>query len=118
MPPTTSATSAPATTAELEATTTTLAPFDGEVIVDVQTHFLDPDTIGFGNGFPQSRCGDDQCFTIDHWSDLVLGSSDTSVAVLSALPIVVDDHPMSIDKMERARALATQLCGDGRVLLE
>ena len=42
----------------------------------------------------------------------------TALGVLSALPIVVDDHPMSIDKMESARALAVQLCGDGRVLLQ
>src|SRR5688572_5281987 len=99
---------------------TTLAPFDGEVVVDVQTHFLDPDTIGFGGGFPQASCGDDPslCFTIDRWADLVLGSSDTSVAVLSALPVVADDHPMSIEKMESARRLADALCGDGRVLLQ
>jgi hypothetical protein len=113
-------TSRSTTTVEPEATTTTLAPFDGEVIVDVQTHFLEADTIGFGRGFPQARCGDDpsQCFTIDRWRDLVLGSSDTSIAVLSALPIVVDDHPMSIEKMEQARELAVAMCGEGRVLLQ
>ena len=93
---------------------------DAEVIVDVQTHFLEPDTLGFGAGFPQSSCGDDPalCFTIDRWADLVLGSSDTSVAVLSALPIVDDDHPMSIEKMEEARRIGEALCGDGRVLLQ
>ena len=48
----------------------------------------------------------------------MLGSSDTSVAVLSALPIVADPHPMSIEKMEEARRLADALCGDGRVLLQ
>jgi hypothetical protein len=118
-PSSTTATTAVPDTAAPE-TTTTLAPFEGEVVVDVQTHFLEPDTIGFGRGFPQSRCGDDpaRCFTIDRWSDLVLASSDTSVAVLSALPIVVDDHPMSIDKMEQARELAVALCGDARVLLQ
>ncbi|MBA2280503.1 MAG: amidohydrolase family protein, partial [Acidimicrobiia bacterium] len=98
----------------------TLGPAAGEVVVDVQTHFLDPDTAGFGGGFPQASCGDDAglCFTIDRWADLVLNSSDTSVAVLSALPIVADDHPMSIAKMEEARRLAQALCGDGRVLLQ
>lgn len=92
----------------------------GEVVVDVQTHFLDPDAGGFGGGFPQAGCGDDlaRCFTIERWSDLVLASSDTAVAVLSALPIVDDDHPMSIEKMEEARRVGEALCGDKRVLLQ
>ena len=107
----------PESTTDPEATSTTLAPFDGEVVVDVQTHFLDPNH-GFGQAFPQSGCGDDACFTIDHWADLVLGGSDTSLAVLSALPIVSDPRPMSIDKMEEAQRLAESLCGDGRVLLQ
>jgi predicted TIM-barrel fold metal-dependent hydrolase len=99
---------------------TTLGPVDGEVIVDVQTHFLDPEANGFGADFPQAECGAgaELCFTIDRWADLVLGASDTSVAVLSALPIVDDDHPMSVEKMEVARRLAEALCGDDRVLLQ
>ncbi|HEX7095255.1 MAG TPA: amidohydrolase family protein, partial [Acidimicrobiales bacterium] len=110
----------PTTTTDPDAATTTLAPFEGEVVIDVQTHFLEPDTVGFGRGFPQAACGDDPslCFTIDRWADLVLASSDTSVAVLSALPIVADDHPMTIEKMESAKRLADALCGDGRVLLQ
>jgi hypothetical protein len=107
----------PESTTDPEAAGETLAPFDGEVVVDVQTHFLDPDN-GFGGGFPQSACGDDQCFTIDHWIDLVLGSSDTSVAVLSAVPIISDDSPLSTAKMEEARQLAERLCGEGRVFLQ
>lgn len=108
----------PESTIDPEAAGEALGPKEGEVIIDVQTHFLDPDN-GFGSGFPQAACGDPGgCFTIDRWSDLVLGSSDTSVAVLSALPIVADDHPMSIEKMEEARRRAEALCGDGRVLLQ
>ena len=110
----------PTSATDPDAASTTLAPFDGEVVVDVQTHFLDPDTTGFGRGFPQSSCGEDPdlCFTTDTWLDLVFGSSDTSVAVLSALPIVADPHPMSIEKMEAARRLADELCGERRVLLQ
>jgi uncharacterized protein len=110
----------PSAVTDPEEATTTLAPFEGEVVVDVQTHFLDADELGFGAGFPQSDCGDDPslCFTIDRWADLVLGSSDTSIAVLSALPIVDDPRPMSIEKMAEARRLADALCGDGRVLLQ
>jgi hypothetical protein len=44
--------------------------------------------------------------------------SDTAMVVLSAVPIVGDADPLSIDVMERARRVATQLCGDGRVLLQ
>jgi predicted TIM-barrel fold metal-dependent hydrolase len=110
----------PTSATDPDAASTTLAPIDGEVVVDVQTHFLDPDTTGFGRGFPQSSCGEDPdlCFTTDTWLDLVFGSSDTSVAVLSALPIVADPHPMSIEKMEAARRLADELCGERRVLLQ
>jgi hypothetical protein len=109
------------TAAETTLGPSTTAPDEQpEVVVDVQTHFLEGGTLGFGGGFPQAGCGDDPslCFTIDVWADLVLGSSDTSVAVLSALPIVADDHPMSIEKMETARRLAEALCGEGRVLLQ
>jgi predicted TIM-barrel fold metal-dependent hydrolase len=90
-----------------------LAPDPGEVVVDVQTHFLDPDTIGFGRRFPQANCGAEArlCFTIDRWADLVLGSSDTALAVLSAIPVLDSDNPMSIAKMEDARRLADTLCG-------
>jgi uncharacterized protein len=110
----------PSAVTDPEQATSTLAPFDGEVVVDVQTHFLDPDELGFGAGFPQAACDDDasRCFTIDRWADLVLGSSDTSIAVLSAIPVVDDPNPMSIEKMAEARRLADVLCGDGRVLLQ
>jgi hypothetical protein len=107
----------PETTTEPDAAGEVLGPGDGDVVIDVQTHFLDPNT-GFGNGFPQAACGDDACFDIGHWADLVLGSSDTSLAVLSAIPVVSDPRPMSIEKMEEARRLADSLCGDGRVLLQ
>ena len=107
----------PETTTEPDAAGEVLGPGDGEVVIDVQTHFLDPNT-GFGNAFPQSACGDATCFDVDHWADLVLGSSDTSMAVLSAIPVVSDPRPMSIEKMEEARRLAESLCGDDRVLLQ
>ncbi|MGH9138064.1 MAG: amidohydrolase family protein [Acidimicrobiales bacterium] len=110
----------PDATTDTTAADGAVGPGDGEVIVDVQTHFLDPDTTGFGAGFPQASCDADarECFTIDRWADLVLAGSDTSVAVLSALPIVADDHPMSAAKMDEARRVAEALCGDGRVLLQ
>ncbi|MGH9040985.1 MAG: amidohydrolase family protein, partial [Acidimicrobiia bacterium] len=102
-----------------------LAPDAGEVVIDVQNHFLDPDTLGFGRNFPQANCGAEarMCFTIDRWAELVLGSSDTAVAVLSAIPVLDSDNPMSIAKMEDARRRADILCGAdegraSRVLLQ
>ncbi|MGH9004443.1 MAG: amidohydrolase family protein, partial [Acidimicrobiia bacterium] len=102
-----------------------LAPGAGEVVIDVQNHFLEPDALGFGSRFPQASCGAEArlCFTIDRWADLVLGSSDTAVAVLSAIPVLDSDNPMSIAKMEDARRRADILCGAdegraSRVLLQ
>lgn len=107
-------------TTDTTAASETLAPVTpAERVIDVQTHFLEGfDGSGFGAGFPQAACGGDDCFGIDVWADLVLGSSDTSIAVLSAIPVVGDDSPMSIERMEEARRLGDQLCGDGRVLLQ
>jgi hypothetical protein len=88
-------------------------------VIDVQTHFLE--TPSFGGGFPQAQCGEDDpadCFTVDYWYDLVLGGSDTSVAVISAVPVVGEPDPLSIEAMERGRLHASQLCGDGRVLIQ
>jgi hypothetical protein len=105
------------------ATTTTTAP-DGLAIIDVQNHLLDyelhPDAPTFGEGFPQASCDPDprQCFSRERWADLIFNQSDTTMAVLSALPIVGDANPLSIEAMERGREIAGQLCGDGRVLIQ
>ena len=95
-----------------------------EAILDVQTHLLDyahvPNAPDFTN-FPQRDCGDGDpklCFGIDHWMEELFLRSDTGMVVLSAIPIVGDADPLSIEVMERARAFAAQLCGDGRVLLQ
>ena len=95
-----------------------------EAILDVQTHLLDydhvPDAPDF-TGFPQRDCGESDpkaCFGIDHWMEELFLRSDTGMVVLSAIPIVGDADPLSIEVMERARAFAARLCGDGRVLLQ
>ncbi|MEY2458850.1 MAG: uncharacterized protein QOG30_680 [Acidimicrobiaceae bacterium] len=94
-----------------------------EAILDVQTHLLDyahvPNAPDF-TGFPQRDCGGDPklCFGMDHWMEELFVRSDTGMVVLSAIPIVGDADPLSIEVMERARAFASQLCGDGRVLLQ
>src|SRR5262245_24206620 len=86
-------------TAPPSAAPTTAEPVPADVVVDVQTHFLESG--GFGAGFPQAGCGDDNCFSAEHWRDLVLGGSDTAVAVISAVPVVGEADPLSVDAMER-----------------
>lgn len=95
-----------------------------EAIIDVQTHLLDyehvPNAPDF-TGFPQRDCGESDpraCFGIDHWMEELFLRSDTGMVVLSAIPVVDSDDPLSIEVMERARAFAADLCGDGRVLLQ
>jgi predicted TIM-barrel fold metal-dependent hydrolase len=105
------------TSSSTSSSSTSSAPaVEADVVVDVQTHFLDAP--GFGGGFPQAACGDDNCFSAEHWRDLVLGGSDTAVAVISAIPVVGAADPLSIESMERGRALAAELCGDDRVLIQ
>jgi predicted TIM-barrel fold metal-dependent hydrolase len=109
-------------TVDTEAATSVLAGDAGDLVVDVQTHFLDlPEgaTTGFAAGFPQAQCGDtlDVCFGTDAWLDLVLGGSDTTVAVLSAIPVVADPDPLSAAVMDRARLQAAEAGCSDRVLL-
>lgn len=107
---------APPSSSSSSSSTTAPASGDGDIVVDVQTHFLESGE--FGSGFPQAACGDENCFSPQHWRDLVLGGSDTAVAVISAIPVVGDADPLSIEAMERGRSLAAELCGDDRVLIQ
>ncbi len=92
---------------------------DGDLVVDVQTHFLENGP--WGVGFHQGACGEADpidCFSAEYWRDLVLGGSDTAVAIISAVPVVGDADPLSIEAMERGKVLAAELCGDERVLIQ
>lgn len=103
-----------------------------EIVVDVQTHLLEYDRsvpLGkgfFGSGFPQAQCGDDDprdCFTAERWHDLVFEKSDTRLAVLSAIPVVGDVDPLSIEVMEGARKRVADACelqggSDSSVLIQ
>ena len=98
-----------------------------ELVMDVQTHFLEYDLTQplpdrwLGSGFPQVGCGEDDpraCFSTDQWLDLVLARSDTTVAVVSAVPVVGPDGPLSTEKMDAARRAADRVCGEGRVLIQ
>ena len=95
------------------ATTTTHVP-EGTLLIDVQNHLLDyelhPDAPDFGAGFPQAACSAGSsraCFTPEIWTDLVFGQSDTTMAVLSAIPVVGQVSPLSIEAMERGKQIAS-----------
>src|SRR3954447_7039155 len=96
-----------------------------EAILDVQTHLLDyaaaPDAPDFFSGFPQRNCGEsDQrvCFDLGHWMEELFLGSDTAAVVLSAVPILGEADPLSIEVMEHARATVERLCGDSRFLMQ
>ena len=113
----------PESTLEEEAATTVLEARDGDLVIDVQTHLLDypaGTTSGFGFGFPQASCGVDpaECLGVDSWLSLVLGGSDTTVAVLSAIPVVADPDPLSAAVMDRARRQAEVAGCLDRVLIQ
>lgn len=110
----------PESTTEPEVATSVLGG-GGRPVVDVQQHLLERNgTSGsFEGGFPQAGCGDGPaCFDTDHWLDLVFARSDTTVAVLSAIPVLTDPDPLSAEVMDAARRAADELCGDGRVLVQ
>ena len=101
-----------------------------EVIFDVQTHYLDYDLTGpstgiagidgLVNAFPQGRCGETDaraCFSVEQYLDLLLNQSDTSMMILTAIPIPEQVNPLDLPAMETAQRLSQQVCGDGRVLL-
>jgi uncharacterized protein len=91
-----------------------------EFVFDVQTHLLEygpDDSFDFGSGFPYASCGESDrkaCFGTDHWFREVFVRSDTTMAVISAVPIIGEPNPLSIDVMERARAATKDICGDDR----
>ena len=108
-----------------EETTTTPTVPPADFVMDVQTHFLDftehPDAHDFGSTFPQAACGDADsrlCFSIDHYLEEVFLRSDTSLAVVSAIPIAPEDNALTIDDMEHMRRIAERLCADQRILIQ
>jgi uncharacterized protein len=98
-----------------------------EFIFDVQTHYVNQDLELPGGEwtarFPHADCpagaqdGDARaCFTVEAYVQEMFLRSDTSMAVLSALPSVVASG-LTSDDMLRAKDLATRVGCDGRVLM-
>jgi predicted TIM-barrel fold metal-dependent hydrolase len=100
---------------------TTVLEGGGAPVLDVQQHLLELAGYdgSFGSRFPQAGCGDGPaCYDTEHWLDLVFGRSDTTMAVLSAIPVLGEPDPLSAEVMDAARRAADELCGDGRVLVQ
>jgi uncharacterized protein len=92
----------------------------GGFVFDVQGHMLDFELdplsrreLGFTSNFPQAECGEEDratCFDAAHFTDLVFERSDTTMAVLSALPFAPEHSPLSPEAMERTRRAVHTLC--------
>ncbi len=73
-----------------------------ELVLDVQGHLLEGGDAArsFGGGFPQAQCGEDDllaCYTAERFLEEIFLRSDTSMIVLSAIPVTGPDNPLSID---------------------
>ena len=97
-----------------------------EVVFDVQTHLLDGDILRaggvfFAGGYPQAlTCDDDDrrdCFSLHHYLEELFVRSDTTMAVVSAIPIPGAANTLPTSFMEETRRAVDRLCGDGRILI-
>lgn len=98
---------------------------DAQPVLDVQTHLLDlpPGYEGDASSiFPFQNCGEDNpndCFTPERYVEEIFGRSDTTVAVLSALPVGDDGiDTLSAESMAATREVLLELCAEDRVLAQ
>jgi uncharacterized protein len=101
-----------------------------EFIFDVQTHLVDPTGAWRKSagkywaeafaGDPQARCGEEDpvaCFSAEKYIKHVFMDSDTDVAVLSFVPELPENNPLSMEEADRVRVLVNQLDGADRLYL-
>lgn len=101
-----------------------------EFVLDVQTHFVDiateapwiaanPQLKGLLNYFGAGRSGctskDFRCFSQEAWLREVFVESDTSFAVLSAVPSPLDKAPLSNASIAKQRDIVSLLAGSERL---
>ena len=99
-----------------------------DFIFDVQNHLLDytldpqsRDEAFFGADFPQAQCGDadpHDCFSVDHFLEEIFIKSDTSMAIVSSLPIRPEHSAESIQVRDKARRISHAVCHDDRLLIQ
>jgi predicted TIM-barrel fold metal-dependent hydrolase len=97
-----------------------------EFVFDVQTHHID--RVGnssyqnfFNLGYPmQSGCGKGLpgCFLRDEYITLMFLQSQTSLAMLSAVPAVENELPITNDEMAESRDYINQLAHSQRVVIQ
>ncbi len=102
-----------------------------EFIFDVQTHMVDvkgawrqrPGARQWERAlasFPQGSCGESDpvaCFSADQFIKDVFIDSDTQIAVLSFVPGLPEDNPLTTEEANRTRELVARLKGTHRLLL-
>jgi len=100
-----------------------------EFIFDVQTHHVNPDgewrTSNPGLGaflasLPQGNCGEMDkidCFAVEHYIREVFVNSDTSVAVLSALPGPTAVNGLNADEMAESMELINVMAQSKRMVI-
>jgi predicted nucleotidyltransferase len=107
-----------------------------EFIFDVQTHYVDPSGPWRRNPFspwnitlrvfPQARCdegflarvfGSVECFSARHFVKEIFMDSDTDVAVLTFVPSLPDDTPLSIEEADKTRRIVESLASTKRLLV-
>ena len=108
-----------------------------ELIVDVQTHYVDPGGPWRKNPFspwnimlrvfPQARCrgegplarvfGSVDCFSARHYVKEVFLDSETDLAVLTFVPSLPQDTPFSMDEVAKTREIVDALEGTKRLLI-
>ncbi|MCS6805239.1 MAG: amidohydrolase [Blastocatellia bacterium] len=98
-----------------------------EFIFDVQTHHIRPsgewlkrnqEFVDFMSYFGQTKCGESDpanCLTRDHYIKELFLDSDTAMAVLSAVPPVFADVPLTTEEADATRAVVEKLDGSPRL---
>ena len=101
-----------------------------EFIFDVQTHMVDPAGAWRSSAgkyweqilasFPQASCGDNDpvdCFSSEQFIKHVFMDSDTELAVLSFVPELPENNPLSLEEANRVRVLVDRMEGAHRLFL-
>ncbi len=102
-----------------------------EFIFDIQTHLVNP--VGAWRqrrnariweqalaSLPGGACGEADpvaCFSAERFIKEVFVDSDTHMAVLSFVPALPEDNPLSLEEAQRTRQLVRALKGSDRLLL-
>jgi uncharacterized protein len=101
-----------------------------ELIFDVQTHMVDPAGAWRSSAgkyweqilanFPQASCGDEDpvdCFSAEKFIKHVFMDSDTELAVLSFVPELPENNPLSLEEANRVRVLVDRMEDAHRLFL-